>query len=124
MLKWLHIFITLYILDGFTSLVKGSYPGSVVPEKAGSSIVTQELERFTLYKIRLTGVPVQINAEDFRVELIGTQFVQNIPPDLIFYPEFSVTMEGVERDVAVWIVNVRIPKYYELEPIVFTREEL
>ncbi|EDO05951.1 uncharacterized protein BBOV_IV003550 [Babesia bovis T2Bo] len=117
MLKWQYMLTQLHILVGLAYFVTRSTFGSVVPEKPGNSIITEDLDRFTLYKVRLSNVSGAVNAEDFRVELIGTQFVHitaegstvdwkirldtHIPIGVIFYPEFSLAMERLERDVAV-----------------------
>ncbi|ORM39869.1 uncharacterized protein BXIN_0220 [Babesia sp. Xinjiang] len=118
MLSYTRLVVLLCVLKGILPLARASSPESVVAETAGGSLVTQEFERYSLYRVRLCNVPIQANAEDFHVELIGTQFVhitidgssvdwkirldKNIPPSVIFYPEFSLTMEEVKGDVAVW----------------------
>lgn len=134
--SWFH---RLSIFTGALCLLNLlTFAGHVVGE--GSSQVTEERARFLLYQVNLSNVPIDVSADDFHVDLIGTQFIhitidnsavdwkirlhQSIPSDVIFYPEFSVTMLRAEGDTATWTVSVRIPKYYELEPIMFEREEL
>ncbi|AFZ79855.1 signal peptide-containing protein [Theileria equi strain WA] len=104
-------------------------------ESLANNLITDEQERFTLYKLTLVNVPDSVNAEDFNVDLIGTQFLlvkvanttiewrirlhQDIPGDILFYPEYNAVVESCDKDVLDWVVTIRIPKYYELSPITY-----
>lgn len=103
-----------------------------------NNLITDEQERFTLYKLTLANVPDHVNAEDFNVDLIGTQFVlvkianttiewrirlhQDIPGDIVFYPEYNAVVQSCTKDTLDWTVTIRIPKYYELSPITYKME--
>ncbi|CDR93696.1 hypothetical protein, conserved [Babesia bigemina] len=133
---------SIRVLGGATLLLlyAASFLCSADSDGARGSLITEESDRFTVYSVSLSDVPVFVTADDFHVDLLGTQFAQitvdgcgvewkirlhqKIPFGLIFYPEFSVTLERLERTTSTWVVKVRIPKYYDLEPIPFSREEL
>ncbi|GBE61168.1 glutamine cyclotransferase [Babesia ovata] len=121
------------VVSGATLLLLcvASFLCSADSDGARGSLITEESERFTLYSVSLSDVPVFVTAEDFHVDLLGTQFVQvgwmkrgemtayqitvdgcdvewkirlhqKIPFGLIFYPEYSATLERLERTAATW----------------------
>ncbi|KAK1442231.1 hypothetical protein BgAZ_402610 [Babesia gibsoni] len=106
----------------------------------GSNLLTEERDRFTIYQVTLPRLPSDVSANDFHINLIGTQFInitvdntnvdwkirltQSIPSDIIFYPEYSATMERADGPMSTWIVKVRLPKVFDLSPVKVKKDEL
>ncbi|UKK01792.2 hypothetical protein MACK_001145 [Theileria orientalis] len=105
-----------------------------------SNLIKEDQERFTLYRLTLSDVPSVTNAEDFKVDLIGSEFLMirvdnttiqwrirldnRVPNHLVFYPEFAVSLLSSHKRLSTWEVFVRIPKFFDLNPTTLKIDEL
>ncbi|XP_951940.1 uncharacterized protein TA15055 [Theileria annulata] len=71
-------------------------------EYLSNNLIKDDQSSFILYRLTLSDVPSFTNAEDFKVDLLASQFIIMIPSHLIFYPEFNVSLLSANKKLSTW----------------------
>ncbi|EAN33063.1 hypothetical protein TpMuguga_02g00779 [Theileria parva strain Muguga] len=122
----------LIILNVIIILIECRKVFDIEDEYLSSNLIKDEENTSILYRLTLSDVPSFTNAEDFKVDLLASQFIivnvnntniqwrikldNRVPNHLIFYPEFTVSLLSANKKLSTWEVFIRIPKVFNFTP--------